>query len=145
MRAHGLAIDIETKMFHWRRGLVAPLSEHFSTTEFDCHCGQCPDQTINPLLIEKLEALRADLNESIHVISGFRCAAYQQQLAAEGYQTAAGRSSHELGNAADISVRSMGGHSLEVYAQKYFMAMGAAIGWLHVDLRIGRTRRWVYS
>jgi len=52
------------------------LSEHFDSSEFDCHCGQCGGQgeKMNVSLIRLLEKLRADIGGyPIYINSGFRC------------------------------------------------------------------------
>lgn len=138
-------VSFESGLYHWPRGCNEKLSAHFWTSEFDCHCGVCPTQKVSASLIEKLELLRQYLKESLMVHSGYRCSAYQRRLATEGAQTATGTSTHERGEAADIAVRSMGGAGLANTASKYFDAIGVATGWIHVDTRNDKKRRWTYG
>lgn len=138
-------VSFEGGIYHWPRGVQEKLSAYFWTSEFECHCGVCPTQKVSPELLNKLDSLRAQLNEPLLINSGYRCHAYQLKLATEGLQTANGISTHELGQAADISVRSMGGAGLAISASKYFAAIGIAMGWCHVDLRADKKRRWVYT
>ena len=137
-------ITFESGVLHWPRGVREKLSPYFWTNEFDCHCGTCPTQKVAPELITKLDGVRRDLGQPLFINSGFRCAAYQRRLATEGHQTAKVVSQHELGRAADIACRALGGHQLaERYASKYFQSIGMAVGWCHVDLRPEK-RRWSY-
>lgn len=137
-------VTFEDGVYQWPRGVREKLSAYFWTSEFECHCGVCPTQIVAPELLNKLDSLRADLNQPLFINSGYRCHAYQSKLAAEGMQTANGISQHELGRAADISCRAYGGHVLgENFASKYFTSIGMAVGWCHVDLRPEK-RRWVY-
>lgn len=139
-----LVLDPENNMFHWNRGEIVPLSEHFSTQEFTCQCGKCEAQTISAVLVERLEALRNDVMLPLLIRSGYRCRAHQLALAESGLPTAKGTSTHELGEAADIAVKGMAGHRVASRAAVYFNAIGTAKTWIHVDLRSNKIRRWSY-
>lgn len=132
----------------WTRGDTSPLSTHFSKAEFTCQCknSDCQDQMIEQQLIDKLEQMRNDLGQPIKINSGFRCAKHQQELREGGLETAVGKSTHELGQAADISCP-IPIDDLMDCAAKYFLAIGKASKWLHCDLRgpAGKIRRWTYK
>ena len=90
-----------------------------------------------------LETIRTDLEQPITISSGYRCEQYQQQLRASGYETAQGVSQHELGNAADMRASSMG--ELLLLCKRYFLSVGAARNFIHVDIRTDKPRLWAYS
>lgn len=133
---------MSTAYHTWKRGQGGQITAHFGRTEFECPCG-CPDQKIAVNLVAKLEEVRAALGEPIRVTSGYRCRAYQEDLARRGYETAKGISQHELGNAADITTDAMA--SLQALVVKRFKAVGVARTFIHVDLREDTTRRWFYK
>jgi uncharacterized protein YcbK (DUF882 family) len=134
-----------SKIIQWKRGELLELSAHFKSTEFNCHCMKCDQQMIDSLLIHNLENMRAAVG-AIQVTSGYRCQAYQRQLAADGHETAKGISQHELGRAADIRPYKLGIMAdFEQQAARYFKAIGIAETWLHVDLRSDKVRRWRYK
>lgn len=124
------------------------LSDHFTSSEFDCPCSNCDETQIADELLQKLGRMREKLGEPLRINSGYRCRAYQSELKARGYETAAGVSQHELGNAADImaSDSETPGTVLEVLAQNAgFKAIGVGHAWIHVDLRDDKNRRWTYT
>lgn len=126
----------------WTRGSGTQLTPHFHAKEFECSCGICRDQRIDRDLVIKLEDIRQGTGQSMHINSGFRCARKQQMLRDAGYETSVGPSSHESGQAADISSRDI--PALLVEAEKKFSSIGVAHTFLHVDLRPGK-RRWTYK
>ena len=130
----------------WKRGETGPLSAHFNKEEYTCQCknSDCIDQMIEEELLNKLEQLRMDLGQPIRINSGFRCAKHQQELREGGLETAVGKSTHELGQAADVSCP-VPIDDLAITAAKYFMAIGQASSWCHLDLRTGKVRRWTYK
>jgi uncharacterized protein YcbK (DUF882 family) len=131
-------------VIRWNKGDRLPVGAHFKTWELECRCSlpTCKEQMIASELIHKLDKLRDELGEPLYVRSAFRCAGHQANLRAGGLQTAKGTSTHELGQAADIAARDM--TRLEELAAKYFLAIGTARTFLHVDLRADRVRRWPY-
>jgi hypothetical protein len=137
-------LNTETGFYSWQKGTDIQIGDFFRTKEFECHCShkECNIQSIHFLLVEKLDAIRGELGKPIKVTSGFRCKRHQDDLRRQGLETASGVSQHELGRAADISSRLM--TPLFDIAKKYFMAIGAARTFLHVDLRDDKVRAWGY-
>ena len=81
----------------------------------------------------------------MRVHSGFRCSAHQEDIRKSGVSTVvAKKSTHELGNAADISVSRLITAELVNMAAKKFYSIGIALNFVHVDLRDDKTRRWNY-
>lgn len=108
----------------------------FKYDEFDCsHCGK---NWTDKLLIDKLDALRAELGMPIKITSGYRCEEHNQTIGGVKY------SQHVLGKAADIASQDL--DKLYELAQKYFKAVGDGRhkGFIHVDLRSEKIRRWTY-
>lgn len=109
---------------------------HFHPDEFDCKC--CGQNWIKDRLIHQLDKLRAAYGAPVQITSGYRCPA--RNKAVGGHPN----SQHVLGSAADIT-----GHDLDklyALAQVYFMAVGDGRpkGFIHVDLRNDKVRRWNY-
>jgi zinc D-Ala-D-Ala carboxypeptidase len=132
--------------FIWQKGAPpAPLTKHFTTKEFDCSCSfpQCQEQRISIELIGFLELVRQEYGRPITVTSGYRCQWEQEDLRRRGYETASGKSQHELGNAADIKGGQM--PPLVPILEKYFKSIGLARTWAHVDTRADKLRRWSYK
>jgi uncharacterized protein YcbK (DUF882 family) len=134
--------------YYWIKGAIAPLSAHFSTTEFQCPC-KCQEQKIAVDLVDKLERVRVLLGKAIKVTSGYRCRDYQLDLARRGYETAKGISQHELGRAADIICPGATLYqfaAMLTYCEQEFKAIGEGLTFLHVDLRDDKpARRWYYG
>ena len=74
------------------------LSEHFDSSEFDCHhCGQGGGD-MHPRLIELLEKLRAEMGGyPLHINSGYRCPEHNRAVG--GVKN----SQHVLHTAADVA------------------------------------------
>lgn len=92
-----------------------------------------------------MELVRAEYGMPITVTSAFRCGKYQAQLRGSlppGH-TAVGPSTHEYGNALDVQGPDM--PKLLNILEKYFMAIGVASTFFHVDLRADKVRRWKYD
>ena len=54
------------------------VSEHFTEKELACsHCGML---NLHPGFIDKLEAVRIELNEPMHITSGCRCAVHNKAV-----------------------------------------------------------------
>ncbi len=94
-------------------------------------------------LVQKLEILREKVGKPIKVTSGYRCSDYQRLLRGNGLETAAGKSSHEVGDAADIVISGDRTRFLW-FVQMLFKAIGDGGSWIHVDLRKDKVRRWAY-
>jgi hypothetical protein len=139
-----VVFNTERGEYSWQRGVNILLSDHFSTGEFECHCGKCILQKVSVELVDRLEKLRVAHNAPVRINSGYRCASHQQRLRDKGLETSAGVSQHELGRAADISSpRDMGG--LRALVERYFKAIGHARTFIHVDLRADKDRFWTYK
>lgn len=131
----------------WKKGEVYPFNKYFKTSEFSCQCKLkgCVDQKVSIELINKLTELREAVNEPLTVTSGFRCKEHQAYIRASGQSTVVAKAStHELGDAADIKPTRMTINDLETIAARYFMSIGIAKNFLHLDLRVGKVRRWNY-
>lgn len=122
------------------------LGNHFSSNEFQCQCNylDCVDQMVEQDLIDKLDSLREQVGQPIKINSGFRCARHQADLLHSGAVETVPKSTHELGQAADIACP-IPIDDLYKAAEKQFMAIGTAHHWLHCDLRTGKVRRWTYN
>lgn len=73
--------------------------KYFEMEEFVCnHCGELPEDGMNPTLLEALDELREVYGAPIYVSSAYRCPLHNARV---GGVT---NSQHVLGNAADIFV-----------------------------------------
>lgn len=132
-----------TPCFVWEKANVdLQITPNFKLSEFECPCKNCNIQFMSVPFVYKLQGLRDHLAIAIHLNSGYRCSAYQQELRDQGYPTAKNLSQHELGNAGDITCQHMS--RLKLLASQYFKAIGTAKNWMHVDGRNDKTRRWGY-
>lgn len=113
------------------------LSKNFRRSEFACRCG-CGFDEIDPLLVRALQDLRDMINQPIHVNSGCRCPAHNEAVGG------AKNSYHMKGMAADIACRWIGPKQLRAFAiqvpEFYNGGIGLYPGFLHVDIRHGKTR-----
>lgn len=136
-------------MIEWKKGENKQLSKNFTSSEFSCQCKHksCKDQKVSEHLIENLQKVRDEFGHSIRVTSGYRCAAHQADLRAQGLETATGVSSHEKGEAADIRPADSFYliNDLLTVCKKHFMAIGVARTFIHVDERRDKERRWGYA
>ena len=106
---------------------MGDLSPHFSRSEFDCHDGQLahPD----PLLVSRLERLRAIVGRPCVIVSGYRDAAYNARVGG------APGSQHVANKAADLV---HGYASLGQAQSAGFTGIGTCGGSaVHVDVRAG--------
>lgn len=136
----------------WKRGRGHQLTVNFHCREFECLCGICSDQRLDFKLVARLQAVRDDIGLPLKINAGFRCARKQQMLRDQGFETAAGISTHEMGQAADIAFVSESDKTPENMAallaaceKAGFKAIGIAKRWLHVDERADKVRRWGYK
>lgn len=128
------------------------LSEHFDSSEFDCHgttcgCGGCGEK-MNPDFIDKLEKLRYNIGGLPLVVnSGYRCRVHNSNIGG------ADDSAHCKWVAADIAVPSgmtigefkwyaeqIGFDAIGYYPRNYIGDFGdenSHYGWLHLDIRDG--------
>lgn len=127
----------------WRKGENSAITKNFWTSEFECPCvlPTCIEQRINRNLVDNLQKVRDSLNEPLTITSGYRCAAYQEDLEKRGYKTAK-NSQHLLGNAADVTARNM--TTLGRLVHENFISVGVARNFFHVDERRDKPRTWNY-
>jgi hypothetical protein len=137
------------KIIAWKKGTKLALSKHFDADEFDCSCqhAECVWQHLSEELVDRLERVREEVNMPLWINSACRCHQKQEDLKAAGYETAVGRSPHEMDEkapcrAADVRCADMA--KLEAACKKHFMAVGTAKSFIHVDLRSDKVRRWGY-
>lgn len=140
-------IKIENGYYIWNKGENLWMNNWFKTKEFECKCTnkECIDQRISVELIDRLTKMRLEVNSPIRINSGFRCSKHQEAIRNSGVSTVvAKKSTHELGDAADISVSSLIVPVTIPFAEKHFKSIGVANNFLHVDLRDDKVRRWKY-
>lgn len=136
-------------MKRWRRGQGEALSPHFKAKEFECTDGVCSEQRIDMRLVERLEEVRVEIGLPLIITSAFRCANRQSQLRKSGIKTAVGVSTHEMGQAVDVTLPEAHrtaenmARLLELLDAR-FAAIGVAATFYHCDLRSDRKRRWEY-
>jgi len=131
----------------WKKGESLWLNNWFKTREFSCQCShkECVDQKIAVELINRLTEIREQAKSPMRVHSGFRCHAHQEDIRNSGVSTVvAQKSTHELGDAADVSISSLITAELVNLAAKKFHSIGIALNFIHVDLRDDKVRRWKY-
>ena len=129
------------------------VTEHFDSTEFDCHDGTSYpkdwiDSRLFPLCTE-LEVVRKEAgNKCIHIDSGYRTSSYNKKLPG-----AARFSQHMEGRAADIVIGSLAPEIVHALVLKLYNEKKIQIGGLgsypsftHVDIRLtDRLVRWTGS
>ena len=113
------------------------LSKYFSEAETQCHCG-CGKNLVNPLLLEKLDAMREMIGGPIYLSCAYRCPSHNAEVGGVS------NSQHVLGNAADVIVPNYGHcntvDQLAWYAQQVgFDGIGRYYDseFVHVDVRDG--------
>lgn len=128
------------------------LSEHFDSSEFDCHGTNCGcggrGESMNPTFIDKLEKLRYNIGGlPLNINSGYRCPKHNRDI------DGAGNSVHCKWLAADVAVPSgmtigefkwyaeqIGFDAIGYYPRNSDGSMGTEksyYGWLHLDMRDG--------
>lgn len=129
------------------KGTREKVAANFLAHEFDCPCEfpECKETLINEELPRLLQAMRDEMHCRIDITNGYRCQAYQDDLAKRGYETAT-KSMHLEGGAADISSRKHKGYELEEIARAAgFKAVGVGKTFIHCDVRNDKERRWGYK
>lgn len=118
------------------KGVKQKLSDHFSTTEFDCNCNynNCTITYIDMDLVEQLEEKRNKWNKPVTVISGFRCVNYNKKVGGKK------GSQHLIGKAADIIVDDIKPKDVAKECES-FDGLGRYKNFTHVDVR-GYKARW---
>ena len=115
------------------------MSKHFTDREFACKCcGELPEGGINPVLVEKLETLRALIADfvgyecPVFINSAYRCPAHNAEVGGVP------DSQHVLGNASDIDAGVLTVNELGDLAVKAgFDGIGRYYNahFVHVDVR----------
>lgn len=110
--------------------------KYFELHEFKCSC--CGRNEITYELVAKLDELRRAYGKPIRVTSGYRCPPHNAAVGG------ALNSTHTKGAAADITADDL--NSLYKLCEAHFKAVGdgRAKGFIHVDLRQDKVRRWTY-
>jgi uncharacterized protein YcbK (DUF882 family) len=106
---------------------VGNLSAHFDQSEFADH--RTGEVVVAPLLISRLERLRATIGAPLRIVSGYRSPATNAAIGG------APNSQHLYGRAADIP----SGYATVAQALSAgFTGVGVSAGWaVHVDVRDG--------
>jgi uncharacterized protein YcbK (DUF882 family) len=114
---------------------MGDISIHFNRTELACQCG-CGFDTVDSLLLEGLEAIRAHFERPIRVTSGCRCNVHNASVGgSKGSQ-------HKLGRAADIQVTKVPPSDVADLAEVLGLSVGRYDTFTHVDSRTGSPKRW---
>lgn len=71
------------------------VSKYFSREETECHCG-CGGNIVNPILLEKLDALRELIGGPLEISCAYRCPTHNAEVGGVP------NSQHTLGNATDV-------------------------------------------
>lgn len=141
------AVKEDEGYYVWKKGEDLALGPYFSTKEMACRCSfpDCKKQRISKVLIEKLGTIRKEIKQPLIVTSAYRCVQYQAFLRSAGVSTVVAQlSQHELGNAVDVVPKDGKLVGFEEVCANQFEAIGIAKNFLHLDLRIGKKRRWAY-
>jgi uncharacterized protein YcbK (DUF882 family) len=128
-------------MISWKKGQYKKLSKYFSSKEFENSTDK--EFYIDPVLLQKLDLVREEFGESITVTSGYRSPAHNKKVGGSP------SSQHCLGKAADIRPTLFSKESIDklyLICENYFEAVGDGRpkGFIHVDTRTGKKRRWDY-
>ena len=140
-------IKTQDGYYVWTKGVDEWFNNWFKTKEFQCQCknSDCKEQKISIELIDRLTDIREYTKSPMRINSGFRCTKHQEEIRNSGTSTVvAKKSTHETGDAADISVSSLTTAALIPIAEKHFKSIGTATNFIHVDLRDDKVRRWKY-
>lgn len=99
---------------YYTKGYAVKVSDHFYSTEFDCHGSGCCTKTIvNEKLIELVEKIRVHFNSPITITSPYRCPVHNSRPSVGG----ATGSRHTKGDAADIVVKGVAPRIVAQYAE----------------------------
>lgn len=119
----------------------------FPRSEFACNCGKCGGRAdMSPEFMDKIQAMRTDLNEKIIINKGggFRCELHPD----EAKKTDPG--SHAQGKAGDVRTRTGGKkHRIKQAAYKHgFVGVGDGRTFTHLDIghdHAARPANWQYT
>jgi uncharacterized protein YcbK (DUF882 family) len=125
----------------FKKGISVPLSAHFSSGLFDCHCTRpgCTTTSVDIGLCDALESLRLSIGP-FKITSGFRCKEHNAEIGGVP------DSQHRVGKAADC-VSKVGKTSDELAAAAELVpqfaegGIGRYSSFTHVDVR-GHKARW---
>jgi len=140
-------INQKNNYYIWDKNDKLPINNYFNTSEFTCKCkyDTCKEQKIAIELIDLLTKIREEIQTPITITSGFRCQEHQAFLRSSGVNTVvAKKSTHELGDAADAKAPKLQLSDFLLVSEKYFLSIGLANTFLHLDLRKDKKRRWKY-
>ena len=128
-------------MISWKKGQYKKLSKYFSSKEFE----NSTDKVfyIHPLLLELLDKVREDFGEPLVITSGYRSPEHNAKIGGSK------SSQHCLGKAADLRPKNFTKENLDklyLICENYFKAVGDGRhrGFVHVDIRDDKIRRWTY-
>ena len=115
---------------------MGDISAHFNRSEFACRCG-CGFDTVDTVLLEKLEIIRNHFDVPIKINSGCRCEAHNKAVGGSK------NSKHLYGRAADIVVSGVPSSQVADYAEAISETggIGRYESFTHIDSRTG-TARW---
>lgn len=136
-----MPLTLGVMMISWKKGQYKKLSKYFSSKEFENSTDK--EFYIDPVLLTKLDLVREEFAEPITVTSGYRSPVHNAKIGGSP------SSQHCLGKAADIRPSASSEESLDklyLICEKYFEAVGDGRkkGFIHVDTRTGKKRRWDY-
>jgi len=128
-------------MISWKKGQYKKLSKYFSSKEFENSTDK--QFYIDPVLLQKLDLVREEFGEPIRITSGYRSPEHNAKVGGSP------SSQHCLGKAADITPASFSKEKLDklyLICENHFEAVGDGRnkGFIHVDTRTGKRRRWNY-
>lgn len=128
-------------MVNWKKGTYKKLSKYFSSREFENSTDE--EFYIDSVLLEKLDLVREEFGEPLTITSGYRSPTHNAKVGGSP------SSQHCLGKAADIKPSISSKENLDklyLICENYFEAVGDGRnkGFIHVDVRIGKKRRWNY-
>lgn len=128
-------------MISWKKGQYKKLSKYFSSKEFENKTDK--QFYIDPVLLQKLDLVREEFGEPIKITSGYRSPEHNAKVGGSP------SSQHCLGKAADITPANFSKEKLDklyLICENHFEAVGDGRrkGFIHVDTRTGKKRRWDY-
>jgi uncharacterized protein YcbK (DUF882 family) len=128
-------------MISWKKGQYKKLSKFFSSKEFENSTDK--EYYLEQELLDKLDLIREEFGESLTITSGYRSPAHNKAVGG------APSSQHCLGKAADIRPTVSSKEKIDklyVICENYFDSIGDGRnkGFIHVDTRSGKKRRWNY-
>lgn len=97
---------------YYTKGQAVKVSDHFYSTEFDCHGSGCCSQTkVNDKLPVHLEMIRNHFNVPVTITSPYRCETHNRRIGG------AVGSRHSRGDACDIVVKGIAPRTVAQYCE----------------------------